>query len=161
MISMHFNSVMTKRASLIAQLVNKQTNKQTKPTCNAGDPDSISGFANSPGEGNSNPLQSSCLENPTDRGGDWWATGHGVAESGTPLSEKHFHFHCLMNHCLGCDNAQGLPRRLCLSVFRNYIYTGKVHSFSFFLKFWYSPCLLAVNMTCLYLQVIFATTRQI
>ena len=133
-ISMHVNSLMTKRASLIAQLVKKQTNKQ-KPTCNTGDPDSISAFANSPGEGNSNPLQSSCLENPTDRGGDWRATGHGVAERWTPRSEKHFHIHCLMNHCLACDDAQGLPRWLCLSVFRNYIYKGKVHSFSFFLKF--------------------------
>ena len=56
-------------------------------------------------------------------------------ESRTHLSDKHFHFHCLMNHFLDCDNAQGLPRWLCLSVFRNYIYKGKVHSFSFFLKF--------------------------
>ena len=31
----------------------------------------------SPGEGNGNPLQYSCLENPTD-GGTWWATVHGV-----------------------------------------------------------------------------------
>ena len=34
----------------------------------------------SPGEGNGNPLQYSCLENPMDRGA-WWATVHGVAES--------------------------------------------------------------------------------
>ena len=33
-----------------------------------------------PGEGNGNPLQYSCLENPMD-GGAWWATVHGVAKS--------------------------------------------------------------------------------
>ena len=36
------------------------------------------------GEGNGNPLQYSCLENPMDRG-DWWATVHGVTESQTQL----------------------------------------------------------------------------
>ena len=35
---------------------------------NAGDPSSIPGLVRSPGEGNGNPLQSSCLENPMDRG---------------------------------------------------------------------------------------------
>ena len=36
--------------------------------CNAGDPGSIPGSGRSPGEGNGNPLQYSCLENPVDRG---------------------------------------------------------------------------------------------
>ena len=45
---------------------------------NAGDLGSIPGSARSPGEGNGNPLQCSCLENPMDRGA-WWATVHGVA----------------------------------------------------------------------------------
>ena len=36
------------------------------------------GSGRSPGEGNGNPLQYSCLENPMDRGA-WWATVHGVA----------------------------------------------------------------------------------
>ena len=40
--------------------------------CNSGDPGSIPGLGRSPGEGNDNPLQYSCLENPTDRG-TWWA----------------------------------------------------------------------------------------
>ena len=43
---------------------------------NAGDPGSIPRS----GEGNGNPLQYSCLENPMD-GGAWWATVHGVAEN--------------------------------------------------------------------------------
>ena len=38
--------------------------------CNVGDPGSIPGLGRSPGEGNGNPLQYSCLENPTD-GGAW------------------------------------------------------------------------------------------
>ena len=37
-------------------------------TCNAGDPGSNPGSGSSPGEGNGNPLQYSCLENPMDRG---------------------------------------------------------------------------------------------
>ena len=38
--------------------------------CNAGDPGSIPGLGRSPGEGNGNPLQYSCMENPMD-GGAW------------------------------------------------------------------------------------------
>ena len=38
--------------------------------CNAGDPGSILGLGRSPGEGNGNPLQCSCLESPMDEG-DW------------------------------------------------------------------------------------------
>jgi len=52
------------------------------PSDNAGDAGSIPGWRRSPGEGNGNPLQYSCLENSTDRGA-WWATVHGVAKSWT------------------------------------------------------------------------------
>ena len=51
-------------------------------TCNVGDLGSISGLGRSPGEANGNPLQYSCLENPTDRGAQQ-ATVHGVAKSNT------------------------------------------------------------------------------
>ena len=47
--------------------------------CNAGDPSLIPGLGGAPGEGNGNPLQYSCLENPMDRG-TWWARVHGVAK---------------------------------------------------------------------------------
>ena len=50
--------------------------------CNARDPGLISGLERSPGEGNGNSLQYSCLETPMD-GGAWRATIHGVAESDT------------------------------------------------------------------------------
>ena len=56
-------------------------------TCNAGDPGSIPGLGRSPGEGNSNPIQYSGLENPIDRGA-WQATVHGVARVGHDLATK-------------------------------------------------------------------------
>ena len=48
------------------------------------------------GEGNCNPFQCSCLENSRD-GGAWWSAVHGVARSGTQLSDftLFFHFHAL------------------------------------------------------------------
>ena len=58
------------------------------PLANVGDTgDSvlIPGSGQSPGEGNGNPLQYSCLENSMDRGA-WWATVHGVAKSQAQLS---------------------------------------------------------------------------
>ena len=57
-------------------------------SCNAGDLGSIPGSGRSPGEGNSNPFQYSCLENPIDRGA-WQSTVHGVARVGHDLA------HCL------------------------------------------------------------------
>ena len=53
--------------------------------CNAGDPGSIPGSGRHSGEGNGNPLQYSCLENPMD--GAWLATVHGVTKSRTRLSD--------------------------------------------------------------------------
>ena len=58
---------------------------------NAGDLGSIPGSGRSPGEGNGNPLQYSCLENPMDQGA-WWATVHGVAKSWIQLSDFTFTF---------------------------------------------------------------------
>ena len=51
-----------------------------------GDVCSIPGLGRSPGEGNDNPLQYSCLENPRDRGA-WGATVHEIAKSWTRLSD--------------------------------------------------------------------------
>ena len=48
--------------------------------CNAGDPGSTPGLGRSPEEGNDNPLQYSCLENPMDRGA-WQAQSTGSQES--------------------------------------------------------------------------------
>ena len=55
--------------------------------CNVGDLGSLPGSGRSPGEGNGNPLQYSCLENPMNRGA-WRATVHGVARIGHDLATK-------------------------------------------------------------------------
>ena len=52
--------------------------------CHAGDPDLIPELGRSPGGGNGNPFQYSCLENPMDRGA-WWARVYVVAKSQTQL----------------------------------------------------------------------------
>ena len=66
--------------------------------CNAGDGGSVPGSGRSPGEGNGNPLQSSCLEKPMD-GGAWRATVHGVAESGTTEQLILLTFHIRLDTC--------------------------------------------------------------
>ena len=71
---------------------------------NARDLGSIPGWGRSPGEGNGNPLQYSCLENPM--GGEaWWATFHGVTKSQTRLSD----------FTLASSNIQTILRILCLN----------------------------------------------
>ena len=62
---------------------------------NAGDPGSIPASGRSPGEGNGNPFQYSCLENPKD-GGAWWAAVHGLTKSQTRLSDFTFTFKSLV-----------------------------------------------------------------
>ena len=54
-------------------------------SANPGDTGSIPRSGISPGEGNGNPLQHSCLENPMDRG-DWHDAVHGVTKSWTQMS---------------------------------------------------------------------------
>ena len=56
----------------------------------AGDPGSMPGSGRSPGEGNGNPLQYSCLENSMD-GGAWWATVPGIAKNHIRLSDFTLH----------------------------------------------------------------------
>ena len=56
------------------------------PLASAGDMGLIPGTGRAPGEGNGNPLQSSFLENPTDRGA-WRAAVRGVTKSQTGLSD--------------------------------------------------------------------------
>ena len=78
------------------------------PPVNAGDArdmDSIPGSGRSPGEGNRNPLQYSCLENPMDRGA-WWATVHGVTKGQTGLKQ--------------------ISRHACTSVYPNYTRMGLI-----------------------------------
>ena len=64
-----------------------QSSVGKESACSAGDLGSISGWGRSPGEGNGNPLQYSCLENPMDRGA-WRATVHGIARVRQDLVTK-------------------------------------------------------------------------
>ena len=64
----------------------------------AGDVDSIPGLGRSPGGGNGNPLQYSCLDNLMDRGA-WWATVHGVAKSWMKIESMCAHVRmCMCAH---------------------------------------------------------------
>ena len=69
---------------------------------NAGDVGFILGLGRSPGEGNGNPLQYSCLENPMDRGA-YWATVHRVTKGQTRLKQlsiPHTHTHTHISYLL-------------------------------------------------------------
>ena len=99
--------------------------------CNVGDPGSIPRSGRSPGEGNGNPLQYSCLENPMDRGG-WWATVRGVAELDTTEHlPPHFTFSYLnkseMRMCFGIAIDQ--PQFLHNLVYRKGISGLRKHPF--------------------------------
>ena len=58
-----------------------------EPVCSAGDTGLFPALGRSPGEGNGNPLQYSCLENSMDRGA-WWVAVHGVAKGWTRHQKK-------------------------------------------------------------------------
>ena len=64
-------------------LISKESPANARDVWEAG---LIPGSGRSTGEGNGNPLQYSCLENPMDRGA-WWVTVHGGARSWTSLSD--------------------------------------------------------------------------
>ena len=80
---------------------------------NAGEADSTPGSRRSPGKGNGNPLQYSCLENPMDRG-TWWATVHEVTNSGhgwTTNSREHtsiFELFEIVMRCPICAIKKGI-----------------------------------------------------
>ena len=79
---------LTRKSSLIAR-VSRVVLAVKDPPASAGDLwdiGSIPGSGRSPGGGNGNPLQYSCLENPMDRRA-WWATFHGVTKSRTGLKQ--------------------------------------------------------------------------
>ena len=83
-----------------------------EPTCQCGrrerwgfDP----GLGRSPGEGNGNPLQYSCLENPMDRGA-WQATVHGVAKSCTRLKRLSPHIYMYICYLLQSPSLSSLSQ---------------------------------------------------
>ena len=70
-------------SGLVITFLNPGGSEVKESACNAGDLGSIPGSGRSPGEGNGNPLQCSCLENPMD-GGVWWASPWGPKSSTRP-----------------------------------------------------------------------------
>ena len=83
--------------------------------CSAGDLGLIPGSGRSPGEGNGNPLQYSCLENSMDRGA-WYATVHGVAKSRTRLISLSFSTESLFS------SYQGIHFILLLNLFLSILF---------------------------------------
>ena len=77
--------------------------------CNAGDLGSITGLESSPGEGNGNPFQYSCMENPMDRGA-WQAMVHEVARVGHDLATKpplsYISLYFLFQHIIGLSKTE-------------------------------------------------------
>ena len=85
--------------------------------CSAGDLDLNPGLGRSPEEGNGNPLQYSCLENPMDRGA-WQATVHGIVRVGHNLVSKPPPLITILHACV-CI----CVLRLCIYDFKyNYVY---------------------------------------
>ena len=77
-----------------------------KSACNAGDVGWIPGSRRSPGEGNRNPLQYSCLESFMD-GGAWKATVHGITRNQKGVSNITSTFHFPLS-CIGKENGNPL-----------------------------------------------------
>ena len=82
----HSISITVLRESIITEFPGGSGSKESAHS--AGEPGSIPGSGRSPGEGNGNPLQYSCLENPMGRGA-WRATVHEIAKSQTWLGDTH------------------------------------------------------------------------
>ena len=78
-----------------------------KPPASAGDVGSIPGSGRSPGGGNGNPVQNSCLGNPIDRR-NWRATLHGVTKS-QPWQSTHACSLLTAPHSLGLGNSSSSP----------------------------------------------------
>ena len=85
-VSMNVTTLIPHKASMVTHLV-KNLPAMQETVCNAGDLGSIPGLGRSPGEGNGNPLQYSCLGNPLDRGA-CWAAVHGVTRVRHDLATK-------------------------------------------------------------------------
>ena len=94
----------THRVSQVALVVQNQPAKAGDPR----DSSSTPGLGRSPGGGNGNPLQYSCLENPMDRGA-WQVTVHGATKSQTELKQ-------LSKNTHWCFHLEGSEREFSFSI---------------------------------------------
>ena len=82
--------------------------------CSAGDPGSFSGSGRSPGDGNGNPLQYSCLENSME-GGSWQATDHGSCKKSKVTEHTRIQMSSWLGIMFKPEDFQGQQVSLCLS----------------------------------------------
>ena len=80
------------------------------PPANAGDVCYIPGLGRSPGGGNGNPFQYSCLENPMDRGA-WPATVHGVTKESDTMEHTRTHMHTSVCDGAKEENNRNIPKK--------------------------------------------------
>ena len=82
-----FGTLFEKRSEVLEKGWASRWLRGKESTCqDADDLGLIPGWGRSPGEGNGNSLQYSCVGNPMDRGA-WWATAHRLTKSWTRLSD--------------------------------------------------------------------------
>ena len=111
---------------LFSILISQVTLVVKNPPANAGDMGLILGSGRSPGEENGNPLQHSCLENPTDREA-WQAIVHGVAKSQTWLK------------WLSTQATVPFPLAACLAPPLDFWHTGPSSIHLLFFSTWQTP----------------------
>ena len=128
------------------------------PTTNAGDikdEGSIPRLGRYPGGRHGNPLQYSCLENPTDRGA-WWATVHMVAESDTTEATSHTHTHIHIMAIL--TGVVLICISLVISGFEHlFMYQRRYTNGNIFISCWpfkYHFCEILIQIFCLFLNIL-------
>ena len=94
--------------------------------CNAGDPGSVPGSGRAPAVGNSNPLQSSCLENSVDTGA-WWSAVHGVVKSRTRLSDEYFFSLFSQSQAFCCSTPRGCTQSVELYFIVSFLRSRTTH----------------------------------
>ena len=112
------------------------------PPASTGEPGLFPGSRRSPGIGNGNPLQYSCLENSMDRGA-WRTTVHKVTKNWTQLSAQHTHTHTHKTSPSTCKSQflvldSWIPLSVCLSIHLSDQHLSPIYlSYSFCL--WFNP----------------------
>ena len=120
----------------------------------------IPGLGRSPGEGNGNPLQYSCLENPMD-GGAWLAAVHGVTKSRTRLSDFTVHYSWFTVLCsfLLCNKV--IQLYICMSTFHILFHRGLSQDIEYGCPLLYSGTLLFTHSIYNSLHLLIADSQPL